>query len=37
MADVDELRAGGGKPARALIKTAKAGKKLKADPSQIVW
>ena len=34
---LDELRAGGGKPARALISTAKAGKKLKADPSQILW
>jgi hypothetical protein len=34
---LDELRARGGKPARALINTAKAGKKLKADPSQILW
>jgi len=34
---LEELRAGGGKPARALISAAKRGKKLKADPSQILW
>jgi hypothetical protein len=34
---LDELRASGGKPARAMITSAKAGKKLKGDPSQIVW
>jgi hypothetical protein len=34
---LDELRASGGKPARAMITAAKSGKKLKADPNQIVW
>ena len=34
---LEELRASGGKPAKALISATKAGKKLKGDPSQIVW
>jgi len=34
---LEELRASGGKPARALISEAKSGRKWKADPSQIVW
>jgi hypothetical protein len=34
---LEELRAAGGKSARALVSAAKSGKKLKADPSQIVW
>ncbi|HXP32924.1 MAG TPA: hypothetical protein VN820_02860, partial [Acidimicrobiales bacterium] len=38
MADVlEELRASGGKPGRALISEAKSGRKWKADPSQILW
>ena len=35
--DLEELRARGGKPAKAMIKATKRGKKLKGDPSQIVW
>ena len=35
--DLEELRASGGKPAKAMIKATKRGKKLKGDPSQIVW
>jgi hypothetical protein len=35
--DLDELRANGGKPAKAMIKATKRGKKLRGDPSQIVW
>ncbi|HEY6317823.1 MAG TPA: SHOCT domain-containing protein [Acidimicrobiia bacterium] len=34
---LEELRASGGKPARALISETKSGRKWKADPSQIVW
>ena len=34
---LDELRASGGKAARAMITAAKSGKKLKGDPNQIVW
>jgi Short C-terminal domain len=34
---LEELRASGGKPARAMITNAKSGRKLKGDPSQIVW
>ncbi len=38
MADgLEELRASGGKPGRALISEAKSGRKWKADPSQILW
>lgn len=38
MADgLEELRASGGKPGRALISAAKSGRKWKADPSQILW
>ncbi len=34
---LEELRASGATPARALISEAKSGRKWKADPSQIVW
>lgn len=39
MGDVtlEELQASGGKPASAMIKATKAGRKWKEDPSQIVW
>jgi hypothetical protein len=38
MADgLEELRANGGKPGRALISEAKSGRKWKEDPNQILW